>query len=86
MINLGDVHNLTGATLNTNSITAGVSQFLRPEDGAWDPRHPEDFYFVTTNAFNSPSRLWRMHFTNLNDLTQGGVITAVLMEQKASRC
>jgi hypothetical protein len=78
MINLGDVHNLTGATLNTNSITAGVSQFLRPEDGAWDPRHPEDFYFVTTNAFNSPSRLWRMHFTNLNDLTQGGVITAVL--------
>lgn len=78
MINLGDVHNLTGATLNTNSNTAGISQFLRPEDGAWDPRHPEDFYFVTTNAFNSPSRLWRMHFTNINDLTQGGVITAVL--------
>jgi len=78
MINLGDVHNLTGATLNTTSNTAGVSQFLRPEDGAWDPRHPEDFYFVTTNAFNSPSRLWRMHFTNINDLTQGGVITAVL--------
>jgi type IX secretion system substrate protein/uncharacterized protein DUF839 len=78
MNNLGDVHNLTGATLNANSITAGVTQFLRPEDGAWDPLHPEDFYFVTTNGFNSPSRLWKMHFSNINDLTQGGVITAVL--------
>jgi len=78
MINLGDVHNLTGTTINTNSNNAGVTQFLRPEDGAWDPQHPEDFYFVTTNAFNSPSRLWRMHFTNINDLTQGGTITALL--------
>jgi hypothetical protein len=78
MKNLSDVHNLTGAVLNTNSIAAGVTQFLRPEDGAWDPLHPEDFYFVTTNAFNSPSRLWKMHFTNINDLTQGGLITAVL--------
>ena len=78
MINLGDVHNLTGATLNTNSNNSGVTQFLRPEDGAWDPQHPEDFYFVTTNAFNSPSRLWRMRFNNINDLTQGGTITALL--------
>jgi hypothetical protein len=78
MINLGDVHNMTGSALNTASNIAGVTQFLRPEDGAWDPLHPEDFYFVTTNAFNSPSRLWKMHFNNLNDLTQGGNITAVL--------
>ena len=78
MINLGDVHNMTGATLNTNSINAGVTGFLRPEDGAWDPTNPNDFYFVTTNAFNSPSRLWKLHFSNMNDLTQGGTITAVL--------
>jgi len=78
MIDLGDVHNMTGATLNTNSNVAGVTGFLRPEDGAWDPLHPEDFYFVTTNAFNSPSRLWRLHFNNINDLTQGGTITALL--------
>jgi len=78
MINLGDVHSLTGTTINTNSNNAGITQFLRPEDGAWDPQHPEDFYFVTTNGFNSPSRLWRMHFSNINDLTQGGTITAVL--------
>jgi hypothetical protein len=78
MFDLGDVHNLTGAALNTNSNTNGITGFLRPEDGAWDPLHPEDFYFVTTNAFNSPSRLWRLHFNNINDLTLGGTITAVL--------
>jgi hypothetical protein len=78
MKDLGSVQNITGATLNTNSNTAGVTQFLRPEDGAWDPSNPNDFYFVTTNAFNSPSRLWKLHFTNLNDLTLGGTITAVL--------
>ena len=78
MVNLGDLHSLTGTTLNTNSNNAGVTQFLRPEDGAWDPQHPEDFYFVTTNAFTSPSRLWKMHFTNINDITLGGTITAVL--------
>ena len=78
MVNLGDVHNMGGTALNTASNNAGVTQFLRPEDGAWDPLHPEDFYFATTNAFGSPSRLWKMHFTNINDLTQGGTITAVL--------
>lgn len=78
MVNLGDVHNMGGTALNTASNNAGVTQFLRPEDGAWDPLHPEDFYFATTNAFGSPSRLWKMHFTKINDLTQGGTITAVL--------
>jgi hypothetical protein len=78
MVNLGDVHSMTGTALNTASNNAGVTQFIRPEDGAWDPQHPEDFYFVTTNAFNSPSRLWKMHFNNINDLTLGGTITAVL--------
>jgi len=78
MFDLGDVHNQTGATLNSNSNTSGITGFLRPEDGAWDPLHPEDFYFVTTNAFNFPSRLWRLHFNNINDFTQGGTITTVL--------
>ncbi|OQP58213.1 hypothetical protein A3860_07770 [Niastella vici] len=78
MINLGDVHNMSGTNLNTASNNAGVTQFLRPEDGAWDPLHPEDFYFATTNAFGSPSRLWKLHFSNINDLTQGGTVAAVL--------
>ena len=75
---LADVRNMTGAAINAASNIAGITNFLRPEDGAWDPMHPEDFYFVTTNTFNGPSRLWKLHFTNINDLTQGGTITAVL--------
>jgi Esterase-like activity of phytase/Bacterial Ig domain/PA14 domain/Bacterial protein of unknown function (DUF839) len=78
MADLGFVQNITGAVLQTNSVSAGVTQFLRPEDGAWDPQNPADFYFNTTNSFTAPSRVWKMHFTNINDLTQGGTITAVL--------
>lgn len=78
MVNLGQVHNTTGAALEANSNNAGVTRFLRPEDGAWDPQNPSDFYFATTNAFNAPSRLWKLHFTNPGNITLGGTITAVL--------
>ena len=78
MINLGHVQNMTGTELNTNSNNAGVTTFLRPEDGAWDPNNPNDFYFNTTNAFNANSRLWKVHFNNLDSLMNGGTITAVL--------
>jgi hypothetical protein len=75
---LGDVHNMTGAELNTASNTIGITNFLRPEDGAWDPAHPNDFYFATTNSITSPSRLWKLHFTNPANPALGGQITAVL--------
>ena len=78
LADLGDVTNETGATLQTKSVKARVTQFLRPEDGAWDPSHPQDFYFNTTNGFGNPSRVWKLHFNNLNNLAQGGTITAVL--------
>lgn len=78
LIDMGSVHNITGATLNTNSNNAGVTNFLRPEDGAWDPNNPRDFYFVTTNSFTNPSRMWRLRFTDINNPELGGTITAVL--------
>src|SRR6185295_7559979 len=78
LADLGQVQNLTGAVINTNSNNLGITTFLRPEDGAWDPAHPGDFYFNTTNAFNSPSRLWKAHFTDINNPELGGTITAVL--------
>jgi hypothetical protein len=78
LADLGQVQNLTGNTINTNSNNIGITTFLRPEDGAWDPAHPGDFYFNTTNAFNSPSRLWKVHFTNIANPELGGTITAVL--------
>ena len=78
LVDLGNVSAITGASLQTMSTNSGVTQFLRPEDGAWDPSNPKDFYFVTTNGFTSPSRLWRLRFTDINNPELGGTITAVL--------
>lgn len=78
LVDLGNVANKTGAELNTMSNNGGVTNFLRPEDGAWDPSNPNDFYFVTTNSFTNPSRLWRLRFTDINNPELGGSITAVL--------
>ena len=75
---LGDVSGKTGTQLNTDSNTAGVTKFLRPEDSSWDPRHPNVLYFATTNAFNSPSRLWKVVFDDVTKPELGGTITAVL--------
>ncbi|MFZ4680656.1 MAG: fibronectin type III domain-containing protein [Flavobacterium sp.] len=75
---LGFVQNTTGATLHTNSVAAGVTNFLRPEDGAFDPSNPNDFYFVTTNSFTSPSRLWRLRFNDIANPETGGTITVLL--------
>lgn len=77
LVDLGIVANNTGSEIETKADNAGATGFLRPEDGAWDPRNPQDFYFVTTNGFNENSRLWKLHFNSINDLTIGGTITAV---------
>lgn len=78
LVDLGDVSSMTGATINTNSNTLGVTTFLRPEDGAWDPANDSDFYFNTTNSISGPSRVWKLHFTNPANPSLGGTITAVL--------
>jgi len=78
LVDLGIVRDSSGAALESKSNALGVTTFLRPEDGAWDPRSPSDFYFVTTNAFNSPSRLWKLKFTNIRTPETGGTISAVL--------
>ncbi|MDP1801787.1 MAG: choice-of-anchor D domain-containing protein [Bacteroidota bacterium] len=78
LVDLGDVTAVTGASLQTMSTNSGVTQFLRPEDGVWDPSNPKDFYFVTTNGFTANSRLWKLSFTNISNPELGGTITAVL--------
>ncbi|RYD55501.1 MAG: choice-of-anchor D domain-containing protein [Sphingobacteriales bacterium] len=78
LVDLGDVSAMTGAAIQTASTNGGVTKFLRPEDGAWDPSNPTDFYFLTTNGFGSPTRMWRLRFSNASDYAQGGTITAVL--------
>jgi hypothetical protein len=75
---LGDVSCKTGAQLDAESVTNGVTGFWRPEDGAWDPAHPRDFYFVTTASFTGSSRLWRLRFNDLSNPAAGGTIDMLL--------
>ena len=67
LADLGSRVGKTGAELETDSNAAGVTRFLRPEDGSWDPTNPNVFYFVTTNAINAPSRLWRLTFVDVRN-------------------
>lgn len=74
----GDVSRVGGAALESNSVAAGVTGFLRPEDGAWDPKNPNDFYFATTASFDGPSRLWRLRFLDVTRPERGGKIEMML--------
>jgi len=65
----GNVENTTGTALDLADEAAGVTDFLRPEDGAWDPNNPSDFYFVTTDRFDE--------FKNGADVTGNGTIDQV---------
>lgn len=78
LVSLGDVANTSGAGLDADSETAGVTSFLRPEDGAWDTQDANRFYFVTTNGFDQPSRLWALDFDDASNPDAGGTITMLL--------
>jgi hypothetical protein len=78
MVDLGDVSGLTGVQIDAASETAGATTFLRPEDGAWDTLNPNRFYFVTTNAFGSPSQLWAADFNDASNPAAGGTIKLLL--------
>jgi hypothetical protein len=91
LFNHGDVSASTGAALNTLSNANSVTNFLRPEDGAWDPRpgYQNDYYFVTTDRFNNNnadasasnagrSRLWRLRFDDITNPAAGGTVTPLL--------
>jgi hypothetical protein len=73
-------------TLAAGGTAAGTT-FLRPEDGAWDPANPADFYFVNTDRMSNTtsgtpqahgSRLYRLRFSDVNNVFAGGTIEAVL--------
>lgn len=88
LVDLGDVSNITGTQFNTNSVNAGVTSFSRPEDGAWDPSNPNDFYFNTTDQIDQVNdgvgtqvgrtRVWKLHFTDISNPELGGTVEAVI--------
>jgi hypothetical protein len=60
------------------TLSATGTAFDRPEDGAWDPTNPNDYYFVTTAGMTKHSRLWKASFTDASNPELGGTITMVL--------
>ena len=79
--------NITSGTRFTLSGTSSTT-FSRPEDGAWDPRTPNVYYFVTTDRIDQVSdgmgtqvgqtRLWRLTFDDITNPDLGGKIDLLI--------
>jgi len=63
----------SGADLQALSVANDVTQFARPEDGHWDTKNPNVFYWVTTGASGQSARLYRFTFDSLANPTGGTV-------------
>jgi hypothetical protein len=75
-----------GAAQSTESDAKGIG-LNRIEDGAFDPKHSEDFYFVTTEGGKggtpgSTGRdgggLWRLSYDDVERPWEGGTLTLLL--------
>ncbi len=92
LIDLGDRSDDDGARLfeETRAGNAsGVTKFLRPEDGHWDPTDANVFYFTTTGALYDsngndlrdrygPGRLWKLVFHDIRNPQKGGTLKRLL--------
>jgi hypothetical protein len=69
-----------GHGFQIESYKNGITQFLRLEDGAWDPRpgHENEYYFVTTDHYNGNSRLFKLTFSDITQPEQGGTIQILI--------
>ena len=74
--------NQSGAAQNTVAAAEGLT-LNRIEDGAFDPQHPNDFWFVTTAGgagagSGGGGGLWKITFDDREDPDAGGTLTLVL--------
>jgi len=84
----GDARDLSDDDIQTIGNANGVTNFLRPEDGAWDTRNSHRFYFVTTDRYDQVKdgvgtqvgrpRLWRLTFNDITQPELGGTIEMLL--------
>jgi len=68
-----------GNATQSASTTAGITEFARPEDGVW--LDADTYLFVTTGGNVTTvqtSKLYRLDFSDANNLSAGGNITMVL--------
>jgi hypothetical protein len=78
VFSFGDASAKSGAMLESDSNANGVTNFQRPEDGAWDPENPNVYYFVSTDQYPGVSRLWRLTFDDAAHPELGGTIDMLL--------
>lgn len=81
--------NQSGSAQNSQAAAGGLS-LNRIEDGAFDPKHPNDYYFHTTEggdttphpeanggAVRDGGGLWKLSFTDIERPELGGTLTLV---------
>jgi hypothetical protein len=78
-----------GATAQNAEAKAEGISLNRIEDAHWDPSHPSDLYFVTTEGGKGADEptgrygrdgggLWRLRFDDIEQPEQGGTLTLLL--------
>jgi len=74
-----------GSALQSLSVANGVTEFARPEDGHWDTKNPNVFYWVTTGATltgqRQSAKLYRLTFDSIAN-PAGGSIELVVDSDK----
>jgi hypothetical protein len=78
LVDMSDIVSLdSGAQLQTESTARDVTEFARPEDGHWDTKNPNVFWWVTTGRSGATARLYKFTFDSITN-PSGGTIEMVL--------
>ncbi len=78
LVDMSDIVALdSGAQLQSESKTRGVTEWARPEDGHWDTKNPNVFYWVTTGRSGQSARLYKFTFDSIENPT-GGTVELVI--------
>ena len=71
---LGDVSNKTGAQLQADERRGRRDRVVPAGGCSWDPKNPNDLYFVITSNFTSNTKLYRLRFVDPANPAAGGVV------------
>jgi hypothetical protein len=82
LVELENAVDHSGDALDAQSHSKGVTEFQRPEDGAWDRPDTNRFYFNTTAAFDLPSRVWAVDFDDYAHPEKGGTLRMIYQTAK----
>jgi hypothetical protein len=75
MVDLSASQRDAGSTFQAVSNANNVTNFARPEDGAWNPLNPNEFIWVNTGSSAAPSRIYRALFNDIASPELGGTVT-----------